>query len=300
MIPAFINLIFFFSLSSYYRIHMFTNRLTQQFLKTSLRRPVTKSPLAVPSLCYTKPTPIRYRSYGTKAPPTPPPPKTFTWKSAVVLALTAAGLIVYFRNEKEKLVAQRKKKERDSIRALGRPHIGQPFELLNVNEKRMMSSEELMQGQFTMIYFGFTHCPDICPEELDKMAEVTDAVKAEFGEGILTPVFITCDPLRDTEEVVRNYVKDFHPDLVGFTGPTDELKKVARSYRVYAYTPPNVSPEDDYLVDHSIFIYLMDPQGRFVDCYARDTTTDFVLNSFKNYMQDYLADGGKLKNLNKK
>ncbi|OBZ80838.1 Protein sco1 [Choanephora cucurbitarum] len=215
---------------------------------------------------------------------------------SVVLALTATGLVVYFKGEKEKLMAQRKRQERDSIRALGRPHIGQPFRLLNVNEKRVMSSEELMEGQFTMIYFGFTHCPDICPEELDKMAEVTDAVKAEFGEGILRPVFITCDPLRDTEEVVREYVEDFHPDLVGFTGPADELKKVARSYRVYAYTPPNVSPEDDYLVDHSIFIYLMDPKGRFVDCYARDTTTQYVFESFKNYMQDYLADGGKLKN----
>ncbi|OBZ84264.1 Protein sco1, partial [Choanephora cucurbitarum] len=183
---------------------MSTTRLIQHVLKTPIRRPITnirKSPLAPIPFNYAKPTSIRHHAYGTKAPPTPPPPKTFTWKSAVVLALTATGLVVYFKGEKEKLMAQRKRQERDSIRALGRPHIGQPFRLLNVNEKRVMSSEELMEGQFTMIYFGFTHCPDICPEELDKMAEVTDAVKAEFGEGILRPVFITCDPLRDTEEV---------------------------------------------------------------------------------------------------
>ncbi|RCH93411.1 Cu-binding protein, partial [Rhizopus stolonifer] len=243
----------------------------------------------------TQPRSAHKRFFGTTAPPTPPPPKTFTWKSAAVLTLTAAGLVVYFKNEKEKLQAQRKKQERDSIRALGRPNIGQPFKLLNVNQNRLMSSEELMNGKFTMIYFGFTHCPDICPEELDKMADVVDTVKAEFGEDILTPVFITCDPLRDTEKVVKEYVQDFHPDLIGFTGPADELKQVARSYRVYAYTPPNVSADDDYLVDHSIFIYLMDPNGKFVDCYARDTTPDEVFTRFKNYMQDYLAEGGKLK-----
>jgi protein SCO1/2 len=213
-----------------------------------------------------------------------------------VLGITAVGLVVYFKKEKEKLILLREKRERDKIRRLGRPNIGQPFELFNVNEGKVTSSRELMEGKFTMIYFGFTHCPDICPEELDKMAEVVDCVKKEFGEGILTPVFITCDPLRDTEQVVKEYVQDFHSDLIGFTGPADQLKQVARSFRVYSYTPPNVNKEDDYLVDHSIFFYLMDPEGKFVDCYARDTTADEVLVSFKNYMQDYLLDGGKMKN----
>lgn len=204
--------------------------------------------------------------------------------------------MAYFRNEKEKLIELRKKRERDTIRAMGKPNIGQPFELLNANEGKVTSSKELMDGQYTLIYFGFTHCPDICPEELDKMAEVVDAVKQEFGPGVLTPVFITCDALRDTEAVVKAYVQDFHPDLIGFTGDADTLKQVARSYRVYSYTPPNVSVEDDYLVDHSIFFYLMDPNGQFVDCYARDKTAEEVLSSFKKYMRDYLKDSGKLKN----
>lgn len=213
-----------------------------------------------------------------------------------MLVITTIGLVVYFRGEKEKLQAQHAKKQRDKIRGLGRPNIGQPFELLNANEGKITSSKELMQGKFTLIYFGFTHCPDICPEELDKMAEVVDAVKEEYGEGTLTPVFITCDPLRDTEQVVKEYVADFHPDLIGFTGDAERLKQVARSYRVYSYTPPNVNREDDYLVDHSMFFYLMDPEGKFVDCYARDNTAEEVSASIKNYMQDYLEDGGKMTN----
>lgn len=193
---------------------------------------------------------------------------------------------MYFKNEKDKLAFECKKRERDKIKRLGKPNIGSPFELYNVNEGRMMSSAELMKDRYTLIYFGFTHCPDICPEELEKMSEVVDAVKEEFGKNILTPVFITCDPLRDTNEVVKEYVQDFHSDLIGFTGSPEELKRVARSYRVYTYTPPNMTKDDDYLVDHSIFFYLMDPEGKFIDCYARDTTADDVLQSFRNYYND--------------
>lgn len=213
--------------------------------------------------------------------------------------MTGVGLGIYFKGEKEKLKTAKAKRDREAIRKLGRPNIGQPFTLLNVNEGRDMSSAELMNGRFTLIYFGFTHCPDICPEELDKMAEVVDQVKETMGDNIVVPVFITCDPLRDTEKVVKEYVQDFHPDLIGLTGSAEVLKKVARSYRVYSYTPPDVSPEDDYLVDHSIFFYLMDPQGKFVDCYARDTTADEVYQSVKNYIEDYVQEGGKL-NYNKK
>ncbi|CAO3656334.1 unnamed protein product [Mucor fragilis] len=285
---------------------MFLSKLSRQIIarpaiKPSFTGSITAT--ATTKRCLTEQPFYRHkghRFYSTtqqKAMPTPPPPQTFTWKSAVVLAITAVGLVVYFRGEKEKLRAQKAKRERDTIKAMGRPHIGQPFELFNVNENKRTTSEELMNGQFTMIYFGFTHCPDICPEELDKMAEVVDAVKEEFGDHVLTPVFITCDPLRDTAEVVKDYVQDFHPDLIGFTGSPEELKQVARSYRVYSYTPPDVSVDDDYLVDHSIFIYLMDPQGKFIDCYARDTTSEEVLHSFKNYMKDYLQDGGKLKSM---
>lgn len=110
----------------------------------------------------------------------------------------------------------------------------------------------------------------------------------------MVPIFITCDPRRDTPAVVREYIKDFHPDMIGLTGEQDEIRKVAKSFRVYVSSPPNVAEEDDYLVDHSIFFYLMDPEGKFVDCYAKDTTAEEVAASFKNYVKEYLAQGGKL------
>ncbi|KAF7732864.1 Cu-binding protein, partial [Apophysomyces ossiformis] len=219
----------------------------------------------------------------------------FTWKSAVVLVATGIGLVAYFKNEKERLRQLRLEKDREMSRSFGRPNIGAPFTLTEVNSNKPMSSNTFL-GQYYMVYFGFTHCPDICPEELDKMAEVVDLVKAdkELGEGVLVPVFITCDPRRDSSDIVKEYIKDFHPDLVGFTGEFEEIRKVARSFRVYMSVPPNVTEGDDYLVDHSIFFYLMDPEGKFVDCYGRDTTPEEITTSFKKYVREYLAQGGKL------
>lgn len=179
---------------------------------------------------------------------------------------------------------------------------------------KLFGSEDL-KGRFALIYFGFTHCPDICPEELDKMAEVVD-VTSEFcvmgesaiektkhrmmilektiGENILVPVFITCDPRRDTADIVKEYVKDFHADLIGLTGTQDEVKRVAKLFRVYVSSPPDISEGDDYLVDHSIFFYLMDPEGKFLDCYSQNSEPSQVSDSFKNYYNAFIESGGKV------
>lgn len=106
------------------------------------------------------------------------------------------------------------------------------------------------------MYFGFTHCPDICPDELDKMARMIDTIKAKRGD-VVRPLFITCDPNRDSPAVIKSYLAEFHPDIVGLTGTWDEVKAMCKAYRVYFSTPPHVKPGQDYLVDHSIYFYLM-------------------------------------------
>jgi protein SCO1/2 len=119
------------------------------------------------------------------------------------------------------------------------------------------------------------------------------ATDPELGN-ILVPVFITCDPRRDTPGIVHEYIQDFHPEMIGLTGSQEEITKVAKSFRVYVSSPPNVKEGEDYLVDHSIFFYLMDPEGKFVDCYAKDTTADEVASSFKKYALEYMKEGGKV------
>ncbi|KAI8084557.1 SCO1/SenC-domain-containing protein [Halteromyces radiatus] len=220
----------------------------------------------------------------------------FTWKAAAAFLGTGAGLLIYFQSEKKRVEEERIAKEQEKTKSYGKPKIGAPFTLTNAATGKLSSSDDF-KGQFYMVYFGFTHCPDICPEELDKMAEVVDNVKEdkELGEGILVPVFITCDPRRDSAEIVKEYIQDFHPDMVGFTGDQESIRQVAKSFRVYVSSPPNVADGEDYLVDHSIFFYLMDPEGKFVDCYAKDTTADQVTESFKNYVKEYVDQGGSLK-----
>lgn len=102
------------------------------------------------------------------------------------------------------------------------------------------------------LQFGFTNCPDICPEELDKMSNVVDKLSAIHGPDSILPVFITCDPARDSVAAIKTYCKDFHPKLIGLTGTYQDIKKVCKTYRVYFSTPPDAKATDDYLVDHSI------------------------------------------------
>ena len=134
------------------------------------------------------------------------------------------------------------------------------------------------------VYFGFTHCPDICPEELDKLSRIIDIVaststsRASIATSLfnrsgntssstrqpLLPLFITCDPARDTPGVLKSYLQEFHHGIVGLTGTWEQIKDMCKKYRVYFSTPEGVKPGEDYLVDHSIYFYLM---GKFAVCF---------------------------------
>lgn len=132
-------------------------------------------------------------------------------------------------------------------KSVGRPQIGGPFTLLDQTGKEFTDKDLL--GKWSLIYFGFTNCPDICPEELDKMANVVDVIDKESGP-VVTPVFVSVDPARDGVPQVAHYVEEFHPRLIGLTGDYDSVKKACKSYRVYFSTPPDAKATDDYLVDH--------------------------------------------------
>lgn len=126
----------------------------------------------------------------------------------------------------------------------------------HIYERRCMFAKH--DCHWLQVYFGFTHCPDICPDELDKMAEIIDRVKdAAKSDKVFQPVFITCDPARDTPDVLRRYLNEFHPDIIGLTGTYEQIKHVCKMYRVYFSTPKDVKKGEDYLVDHSIYFYLM-------------------------------------------
>ncbi len=147
---------------------------------------------------------------------------------------------------------------------------------------------------FLKIYFGFSHCPDICPDELDKMSEAIDIIQSR-APNTLRSIFVSCDPARDTPAVLRSYLAEFHPSLIGLTGTWEQTKNVCKQYRVYFSTPQDVKPnEEDYLVDHSIYFYVMDPEGDFVECIGRQDTPESAAGIVLQHVRDWKKEGKKI------
>ena len=188
----------------------------------------------------------------------------------------------YFRYEKARMARAR---IAEANKGIGKPLVGGAFHLVDHNGKDF--TQEDLKGKYSLVYFGFTHCPDICPEELDKMAGMIDQVKEKHGEGVMRNVFISCDPARDTPEVIRRYLAEFHEDILGMTGTWQEVKDVCKAYRVYFSTPADVKPGQDYLVDHSIYFYLMGEFGGF--CGNSNTMADFITQILRATLSRPLA-----------
>ncbi|KAF8632404.1 hypothetical protein AX17_004845 [Amanita inopinata Kibby_2008] len=212
----------------------------------------------------------------------------FTPTSAALFILTGVGLLYYFRYEKAKLLEEREKER--ATKSYGRPDLGGPFSLTAADGKPFTDQD--MLGKWNLVYFGFTNCPDICPAELDKIGSVLDRVVKEYGS-VFQPIFISVDPARDTPARIQKYLEDFHPSFIGLVGSYDAIKAVCKQYRVYFSTPPNADPNEDYLVDHSIFIYLMDPEGKFVDAFGQSVGEDEVTEKLGKAIAEWHVEKGK-------
>lgn len=151
------------------------------------------------------------------------------------------------------------------VKGSGVALVGGPFSLTNQDGKRITEKDFL--GKYTLYFFGYTYCPDVCPTELQVMTAALDQMGAD-GEKI-QPVFVSIDPQRDTPEVLKSYVSAFGPRLVGLTGTPEEIANVAKAFRVY-YRKASEG-ETDYLMDHSSIIYLMGPDGSFVRHFSYST-----------------------------
>ncbi|KAH6958878.1 SCO1/SenC-domain-containing protein [Fusarium avenaceum] len=205
----------------------------------------------------------------------------FSWKAGIMFVGTCGLLVWYFEFEKERM---QRKRIAEAAKGVGRPKVGGTFELIDQDGKPF--TNEMMKGKHSLVYFGFTRCPDICPEELDKMSTMLDIVE-EKAPGALLPIFITCDPARDTPKALKEYLGEFHDKFIGLTGTYDQIKDLCKKYRVYFSTPQNVKPGQDYLVDHSIYFYLMDPEGDFVEALGRQHSPQQAAAIILDHMKDW-------------
>ena len=115
---------------------------------------------------------------------------------------------------------------------------------------------------------------------------LTGLTENEHG-AIFQPVFISVDPARDSPSRIGKYLKDFHSSFVGLVGPYEEIKAICKAYRVYFSTPPNADPAGDYLVDHSIFVYLMDPEGKFVEAFGQSVGPEEIVKKVREALGEW-------------
>ena len=146
--------------------------------------------------------------------------------------------------------------------------IGGPFELVNAQGETVTDKDVITEP--TLIYFGYTFCPDVCPLDTARNAEAVD-VLAERGMSV-TPVFITIDPERDTPELVGDFAYNLHEKMIGLTGTPEQTDAASKAYRTY-YKAHDKSDEF-YLVDHSTFTYLVMPEHGFVEFFRRDVSAE--------------------------
>ncbi|WP_127524497.1 SCO family protein [Mesorhizobium sp. Z1-4] len=146
---------------------------------------------------------------------------------------------------------------------VGEAAIRSEFSLIDHNGNRVTEADFL--GHWQLVFFGFTHCPDVCPTTLAYLANVLDRLGGEVER--VAPIFITVDPSRDTPQVMAAYVQAFHPKLVGLTGSESEVAAAAQSFRVYYERMEEATAPDGYLMAHAGHIYLMRPEGRFEDVF---------------------------------
>lgn len=160
------------------------------------------------------------------------------------------------------------------------PGITSNFELVDQNGRTVR--DEDFPGKWQLVFFGFTFCPDICPTTLDTVTAALEQLGPEADK--LQPLLVTVDPERDTAAVLKEYLSSFDSRILGLTGTAEQVQAATRSFRVYASKRP--LDDGDYTMDHSAFIYLMNPAGNYVRHFGTQTSPSDMAKAIREAMND--------------
>ncbi|XP_059141323.1 protein SCO1 homolog, mitochondrial-like [Physella acuta] len=234
------------------------------------------------------------KHYSNSSDPSLPPKKKdysgatpVSWKLLLTVGCIGAGVLMwmqYLKKEKQLRI------KNASQKYYGKAKLGGDWELTDHHGNKRSSKD--FRGQWILIYFGFTHCPDVCPEEMEKIVNVIKKTDADKNLPKIQPLIITVDPERDTPEALKEYCGEFSPRLLGFTGTVDEIHAATKAFRVYFSAGPK-DEDQDYIVDHSIIAYLMNPEGEFVDFFGQDKKAEQIYGLIQQHILKYQQEKKK-------
>jgi protein SCO1 len=140
-------------------------------------------------------------------------------------------------------------------------------------------SDRTLRGKPFLVYFGYTHCPDVCPTELSRISDIL----GKMGDKAIPTLFITVDPERDTPKLMQDYVSSFNPAVIGLSGSPEAVEATEKTFRVFARKGQK-QPDGDYSMDHSSIVYLMDKTGAFVEAFNVERSPDEAAEDLEKYL----------------
>lgn len=163
----------------------------------------------------------------------------------------------------------------------GQAKIGGGFTLTSQTGETV--SDTQFRGKHMLVYFGFTHCPMVCPTDLTNITQAMEQLSEEELAAVV-PVFITVDPERDTPERLQSHFENFHPSFVALTGEKEALEQTYSAYKVYHNKVEVEDAEDGYSMDHSAFIYLMGPDGNYLTHFPHATPPEELAAGIRKHL----------------
>lgn len=157
--------------------------------------------------------------------------------------------------------------------------IGGPFHLTDQHGKQISDAD--FRGRVMLVFFGFTHCPDICPVSVSSLSKAMELLGDKADK--TAPVFITVDPKRDTPKTMKDYLAAFDRRMVGLSGAPAKIKQAADAYKVYF--SESAGGDGDYMVNHSGIIYMMGTDGKYVRHFSYDAAPQEIANAVKDYLK---------------
>jgi cytochrome oxidase Cu insertion factor (SCO1/SenC/PrrC family) len=157
------------------------------------------------------------------------------------------------------------------VAKMGRVSIGGNFDLIDFNGQKISNKD--FHGKYLLVYFGFTFCPDVCPTALNHIKEALELLPDNTRK-LIVPIFITIDPGRDTIQHLKNYMHQFDDEIIGLTGTEEQIEEAMKQYRVYSKKIENEVERENYLLDHSSFIYFMNKDGEYISHFGHNTSPE--------------------------